>query len=70
MIALHATVMSMLTRMYEEFDLQELLTDMNIAFEIALEDGALPYLCLDFTEDGDIAILDDIPDPPDTYRWN
>jgi hypothetical protein len=43
---------------------------MKTAYEIAIADGALPYMCLDFSDDNDIAVLDDIPDPTENYIWN
>ena len=67
---LHGSTLQLLITMYNPQQFQEVMNDMRIAFEIAIADGVKPYMCLDFTDGDDIAILDDIPDPPETYMWN
>ena len=65
MIDLHDTVLGMLYRTLNPYEFAKVMDDLSLVPEV---EGEAPFMTYDFA-DGD-AILDNIPDPPKTYRWN
>ncbi len=62
---IHATVIDMLHRMLDPEEFQKVIDDISY---IPVGENELPFMTLDFA-DGN-AILDDIPDPKESYIWN
>ena len=65
MIEIHDTVMGMLYRTLDPYEFAKVMDEISL---VPVVEGEDPFMTYDFS-DGD-AILDDVPHPPDTYRWN